>query len=470
MWIINSFKMNIRLITVISLVYLSLGINAQEKQYQFSLQEAQDFALQNNKTLLNAKSEIQIADAQIREAKGRGLPQVEGTVDYMTNFNYAFSLNFGGAPSTPPQIDFSKLDEGDLEVLKLINGLFEPSAGPAQIIMEDQANASLQISQLIFSGQYWAGIQLAKIAKKIASSNVEVNELDTRQNVINSYYLILVTRKWLDILDETQDNLKAVMKHTSDMVMAGMAEQTDADQFRVSLSQLENSKNAMQRNHLLNYNTLHLFLGIDPKAEITLTDDLETALQQMEEGSLLTTDFDITANPGYKIVEAQQEVGEKSIDLQKWAYAPTLVGFYSYREKLLTTSFDLSPKNAAGLTLSVPIYSGGTKRAQVSKAKIELDKINRSKSLLEEQLSLQENQLKFNLKNALENYQTQKDGVDVAKRVYESTQNKYKMGMLSSLDLTQANTNYLQAENNYFSSVLQMLQSKLELDKLYNNF
>ncbi len=466
MWINNSFKMNIKLTAAISLVFISLGINAQDNQFQFSLQEAQEYALQHNKTLQNAKAEIQISDAQIREAKGRGLPQIEGTVDYMTNFNYAFSLDFGGSPSTPPDIDYSKLDAGDLEVLKLINSMFEPSAGPSQIIMEDQANASLQVSQLIFSGQYWAGIQLAKIAKKIATSNVVLNELDTRQNVINSYYLILVTRKWLDILDETQENMKDVMKHTSDMVMAGMAEQTDADQLKVSLSQLENSKNAMQRNLLLNYNTLHLFLGIDPNAEITLTDDLEMVLQQMEAGSLIINDFDLTENPGYKIVEAQQEVSEKNIDIQKWAYAPTLIGFYSHREKLLTTSFDLSPKDAAGLTLSVPIYAGGTKRAQVSKAKIELDKINRSRILLEEQLSLQENQLKFNLTNALENYKTQKEGVDVAKRVYESTQNKYKMGMLSSLDLTQANTNYLQAENNYFSSILQMLQSKLELDKL----
>lgn len=470
MWTINSFKMNIRLTAVISLVFISLGINAQENQFQFSLQEAQEYALEHNKTLLNAKAEIQIADAQIREAKGRGLPQVEGTVDYMTNFNYTFSLNFGGTPAPPPEIDYSKLDGGDLEVLKLINSMFEPSAGASQIVMEDQANASVQVSQLIFSGQYWAGIQLAKIAKKIATSNVEVNELDTRQNVINSYYLILVTQKWLEILDETQENMKEVMKHTSDLVMAGMAEQTDADQLKVSLSQLENSKNAMERNFLLNYNTLHLFLGIDPKAEITLSDDLEKVLQQMENGSLLNYDFDLTENPGYKIMEAQQEVNEKNIDIQKWAYAPTLIGFYSYKEKILTTSFDLSPKNAAGLTLSVPIYSGGTKRAQLSKAKIELDKINRSKSLLEEQLSLQENQLRFNLKNALENYQTQKEGVDVAKRVYESSQNKYKMGMLSSLDLTQANTNYLQAENNYFSAILQMLQSKLELDKLYNNF
>jgi outer membrane protein TolC len=87
---------------------------------------------------------------------------------------------------------------------------------------------------------------------------------------------------------------------------------------------------------------------------------------------------------------------------------------------------------------------------------------------LGDQLNLQENQLKFELRSALENYQTQKENVQVAQRVYDSYFNKYKQGMLSSLDLTQANSNYLQAENNYISSVLKLLQARLALEKLYN--
>lgn len=105
----------------------------------------------------------------------------------------------------------------------------------------------------------------------------------------------------------------------------------------------------------------------------------------------------------------------------------------------------------------------------MSQAKIELDKISRSKSLLEEQLQLQEKQLMFNLRNSYDNYTTQKENVNVAKRVYENNYNKFKQGRISSLDLTQSNSNYLQAQNNYVNSVHQLLQAKLELNKLYNN-
>jgi outer membrane protein TolC len=82
---------------------------------------------------------------------------------------------------------------------------------------------------------------------------------------------------------------------------------------------------------------------------------------------------------------------------------------------------------------------------------------------------LQEKQLKYNLINANLQYNSQKQNIDVAKRVYTSTENKFKQGMASSLDLTQANSLYLQAENNYISALMNLLQTKLSLDKLLNN-
>ena len=41
--------------------------------------------------------------------------------------------------------------------------------------------------------------------------------------------------------------------------------------------------------------------------------------------------------------------------------------------------------------------------------------------------------------------------------------------MASSLDLTQAKQSYLQAENNYVSALMNLLQTKVALDKLLNN-
>lgn len=42
------------------------------------------------------------------------------------------------------------------------------------------------------------------------------------------------------------------------------------------------------------------------------------------------------------------------------------------------------------------------------------------------------------------------------------------LGSVSSLDLTQANNNYLSAESNFTNACLNLLQAKTQLEKLYN--
>jgi len=116
----------------------------------------------------------------------------------------------------------------------------------------------------------------------------------------------------------------------------------------------------------------------------------------------------------------------------------------------------------------LPIFSGGQRQSKLNQAKIELEKAQRSKSYLEDQLQLQANQLHYDFISAMENYKTQKENVKVARNLYDNIANKYRQGLVSSLDLTQANSNYLQAENNYNSAALKLLQSKLALERLYN--
>lgn len=106
--------------------------------------------------------------------------------------------------------------------------------------------------------------------------------------------------------------------------------------------------------------------------------------------------------------------------------------------------------------------------SKVGQAKIELEKTQLNKELLEDQLYLQENQLRTDLQNAIDNYLLQRENVEVAQRVFQNYKNKYEFGILSSLELTQANSNYLTAQTNYLESAMTLLQAQLKLQKLFN--
>ena len=124
--------------------------------------------------------------------------------------------------------------------------------------------------------------------------------------------------------------------------------------------------------------------------------------------------------------------------------------------------------HTASVSMTIPIFSGLQRKSQLKQEQITLEQTQITRSLLEDNLQLQEEQYKFNLRNALENYNLQKENITVAKKVLESYQNKYNVGTISSLDLTQANNNYLEAENNYTSACLTLLEAQTQLLKLYN--
>jgi outer membrane protein TolC len=91
-----------------------------------------------------------------------------------------------------------------------------------------------------------------------------------------------------------------------------------------------------------------------------------------------------------------------------------------------------------------------------------------NKALLTDQLFIQEKQLRYNLTTAIEQYESQKENVAVSKRVFDNLNLKYEQGLVSSLDLTTANSNYLQSETNYITATMQLLNADLALNKLLN--
>ncbi len=433
----------------------------------FSLEQARAYALSHNKQLKNARLDIEIADQQYNEARGQGLPQVSGQLDYMTNFNYEATFEMGAGNGDMPDIDYSKLDAGDFEILKILQQMASP--GATTIVMTDQSNAQVQVSQLIFSGQYWVGLQTAGIARELARESVNITRLDVLENVTNTYQLILVTESIIEVMEESIRAMEEIKEHTVNMYQAGVAEETDVDQLTVTLSGIENQKRALERNINLSYNMLRFQLGLNMDHELILTDSLPGILDNLTGLDHVTTPLQVDQNPTYQIIQKQEQLQEKMVDMERWAFGPTLTGFYSYTEKIKTTGFDLAPNNAAGVQLNVPIFSSGVRKARLEKAKLELEQANRAKEMTEEQLRLQDNQLRYELASAYENYRTQAQNIRIARRLQESVSRKYRQGMVSAMELTQSNANYLEAESNYLSAVLELLQANTRINKLYNN-
>ena len=442
---------NKKAVTLLMIFILAVGSAISQtgnSGLTLSLKEAQDYALQHNKAVLSAKLDVQASKMALWETISAGLPKIDGTGTFNDNLKLMTTLlpgEFFGQPGTKIPVTFGS---------------------------QFNSGASIQASMVLFSAPYYIGIETTKLANSLSEKNLEKSELDTKEAISNTYYLILISEKSLEIIKENLSNLNETLASTKAMFSVGMAEQTDVDQMVSNVTMVENSQSSLERSIEVNYNLLRFQLGVEAGTPIKLTETLESLTNDIDVQALLAQQFDHTRNVDYKLIEDQEQMSSLMVKTQVASILPTLAGFYNYGTNGMGDKIgdqQWFQNSVAGLSLTIPIFASGQRYARISKAKINLEKARETKSMITDQLLLQEKQLRFNLVNANLQYKSQKENVAVSKRVYESTENKFRQGMASSLDLTQANSLYLQAENNYITSLMNLLQTKTALDKLLNN-
>lgn len=417
---------------------LVLSLQAQEP-LKLSLDSAVIYAIAHNKTLINSRFAVDKSAKKIKETIAQGLPQISASLDYS---------NFLGA-------------EAALQI--------NPLAPPIAIEFNPTSNFKASANQLIFSGNFIVGVQLVKLAKTITEQSYKKDELNVKEQTIQAYYAVLVSKQILEILKENKKNANTIYEKTNNMANAGLIEETDAKKLSVMVTSLDNAVKSTERQLELAYNLLRLQLGLDTDIPIKLSSTIDEIFQKNIVQYLVVDSFNIQNNIDYQLVSMQGEIMKKQILIQKTNYLPTLVGYYSHTEKIKTAHFDMTPKDVIGLSLSIPIFSSGIRSAKLSQAKIDYDISNNTKELLTQQLSMAQKQLRFNYKNFFEQYQNQKNNVDIAKEVLDKMQLKYQQGVVSILELTSANNDYLKAESDYTGTLLQLLNADLALRKINNN-
>lgn len=409
-----------------------------QKQLTLSVDQAVEYATLNNKTMINSGLSVNKAQQALKEAIAHGLPQVDASLDYSNSLGFNMKVSFQeGMPAT-------------------------------EIPVEPSSNFNLQVTQLLFSGSYIVGVQTAKLYRELSEINKVKTATEIKAQVTNSYYLVLISKELNKRLAQNLVNLKDLYTKTEAVARVGIIEKNDVDQLFIQVNTVQNAVNASERQLELATNMLRLQLGTRIDTELVLTDTLEAILEQLNSETVLANSLKLENNLDYRLIDQQVNIGKKMVDMRKSAALPTLAGFYSYTYKMIKPNFDMSPPNVVGLKLNLPVFSSGLRSAQTRQAFIDLQTMQNNRDLAADQLRIQDKQLKFNLINATETYNNQKANIEVSRRVYNSFKLKYEQGLISGLDLITANNNYLKSETDYISSALQLLDARIQLDKIYS--
>lgn len=437
--------MKIFISLTLTICLLASTVLAQEEAgntvQSFSLNEAVDYALENNRDIQNSRLDVISAKKKVWETTAMGLPQAEASFDYTHIFDDALELPF----PDPMTGENSKID-------------FKPTS-----------NFTLKANQLVFSGEYIVGLKTANIFKSLSEKSVVKTETETIEAVTNAYIMILVLENNLTILQENKKTIEQNIFEMQEMLKAGFIEDTDVDQLKISKRNIETTLSNINRQVELGKMLLKINMGLPLETEILLTQNLDSMMDQLISESLASMQFQVEKNIDYQLLETQKQLKTMELRQQQVGYLPTIAGFYSHTEKLKKPEFDMTPKDLIGVNVSLPLFSSGQRISKVQQAKIELDKLENSQTSLRYGLNMQFEQAIVVYNTAFSKYLNEKENVELTKRIYDKTLIKYREGLSSSLDLSQVQAQHLSAQTNYFNAILELVQAKTSLDKLMTN-
>ena len=458
--------MNTKRLVLIALMPLLgwLAASAQDSTYSFTLTEAQNFAIENFFATKNAALDIEAAQKKIWETTAIGLPQVSGNVSYQH------------IPGKIPELDFSGMFD---PVIGLIAPLYDTlgmqipgsgnssESGGSPIAPKNSMSYTLTVSQLVFSGEYIVGLQASKVYKMLSEESYDKAVIDVKENIAGTYYGILILEDNLKSLQKTLDNIVLTYEHTKKYHEVGLAEELDVDQLNLVVRNTENSIKSIERQTSTMYNLLRYQLGITSNNTLVLREDLQDLLlHNIVDQSKIT--FDLESNIDYKMLATQSDLMKLNMNRYKTQYLPTVAAFYQYTDKTNKTAVDFTINNIIGVSLSVPIFSSGQRMAVVSQKKIEFEKAQNMQEQQSIMLQLSAIQAKNDYQTALEKYENEKVNLELAEKILHQTNEKYKEGMVSIIELSQVNNQYLMAQMNYSATIQELLSAKIKLDKTHN--
>jgi len=461
------------LVCQVIVVLLASHALAQEKAdsvLKFSLAEAQTYALQNNRSILNANLDVEAAKKKVWETTTIGLPQANAKVSYSYQLQLSAvveqfsSLNSLGYWMYNADQSLNKLDPSSG---KFGHIPYTEQPGPIDYdAMKWSMPATITVSQLIFSGSYLVGLQSAKVYKSLSELNQVKSKQDVMESITKSYFNVLIARENKQILDSTYQNLTKTFADMQAMGKQGFIEETDIDQMQITVSTVKSSLDMITRLSDISEKMLKLQLGIGFEKPIELTDNLKSMVEGLTYEQLFLADFVLDNNVNYQMIDASVKASELLLKLEKSKFLPDLAAFYQFQHEFNSNAFSFTPNHLVGVQMNIPIFGSGAKLARVSQAKIELMKAQNNRTNAADGLKLEFYSTRSALITANDKYKTEAVNIRLAKRIYDKALIKYANGVISGTDLSTIQNQYLQSQANYYNALQSLIEAKTKLEKL----
>lgn len=454
---------------LLGLIVASLQALSQQTEpparHEFSMQQCIDYAQKNSAIVKNVLLDVQIQEQQNRSITSAAFPQINGSL----GMQYNPALGVQAVPDfISPAVYGVLVNEG----VKDGNGnpIIAPTSYQSfQISFGTKwsSNAGVTLSQLLFDGQVFVGLQARKSSIDYMLQSAEVTKQQVRTNISKIYYQLSVSKVQVQLIDDNINRAEKLKNDASELYKNGFAEQLDVDKASVQLTNLKSQRQTTINAISNGYLGLKMLMGMPIADTLILTDSVSNDFIQA--GALTDGSYQYNDRPDYNAMATYKKLQEYNVSRYKLSRLPTASLNAAYTKMAQTNGFDMFSSKAKwvtssyiGLSINVPIFGGFAKDANIKMAQLQLDQANNNMDLLKLQIDQQVDSSITSFNNAIITMNEQQKNLDLATKVYEQTKKRYESGLASTTDISNAQADLSSAQNNYVIALYSAALAKVD--------
>ncbi len=369
----------------------------------------------NSKALRLASRELDNAREQKREARAGALPRVGVEAGYTRNLSdYYMYFDLSSLMGGPPMVSQVPFKRGN------------------------EFSAMIGLDQTLFSATVLYAVKASRQYQALVDQVFRANERALVNGARKLFFQAILLDRVVEVARNSEENALAGYRDVKQKYEQGQVSEFELlraeTRWRAAIPETRQA----ERNLDLLKNNLKKLAGIQQQEPLKLNGTLDAvpALPQK-----VTLEQALSARPDFQALLKQEKLAETGIQAVRGSYFPVVKGRAAFAYSAQSDAFRLEEENRlwlVGIQLSVPLYTGGYRRAQVNKAKIEREKVRIRIEQMRDDLDTELSDLFLKLDEAWQRMHSARSTLKVAEKAFMIAEATTRNGLTTQLDLKDA--------------------------------
>ena len=344
------------------------------------------------------------------------------------------------------------------------------TGGGIQVGRTNTFSAGLSASMPLVNAQLWESIALSADQVELAVEKARESRLGTVTSVKQAYYAVLLAKEAFEVYKQVYENAVENYSQTERRYNAQKATELDLTRAKSSVAAAVPNVYNAESSVMLALWQLKAVMGIDLERPIDVAGSLDQYAQVMFRDLHEGGEAGLEGNTSLRQLDMQAEQLARTVRMQQYAYLPSLNLSFAYSFNAMTDDFNFkeyrwTPYSYVGLSLSIPIFSGGQRYNAIKQTRVQADELALQRQNTERQLRIGIRQSLQTMETAMKTYDAASEAVGTAQKAYDIAARSYELGRSTLTDLNNTELTLTQTRLQAAQAVYNFVVAKAGLEQ-----